>query len=340
MSDPSDLRAVPLYTHVDRVARGLAARGIGPDDAIPPAELFALDQWHYHGTDAIRDAGAFLGLGPASRVLDIGSGIGGPARFLAHTTGCHVTALELQPELHRVGLDLTRRSGLADRVTHLCGDALAVALPAGAFDAVISFLPFSTSTTGRDCSENVSAALRPGGRCYFEDLCQRAPWAPADLQDLRGIVHGVTVTSIEDYAGDLRRAGLVDVVATDLTDDWAPYAAERLQAWRANRVDYAAVHGEGAWAAQELFYTTIDRLYRSGSLGGVRLTARRPRPHDGGIAAITSATRRATTSMSSRSVKAAPKRATTRRCEGTMMMYWPFAPRAKKASAGMPRAMR
>ena len=97
-----------------------------------------------------------------------------------------------------------------------------------------------------------------------------------DLRDLREIVHGVSVTSIEDYASDLRGAGLVDFVATDLTDDWAPYAAQRLQAWRANRADYAAVHGEGAWAAQELFYTTIDRLYRSGSLGGVRLTARQP----------------------------------------------------------------
>jgi hypothetical protein len=50
---------------------------------------------------------------------------------------------------------------------------------------------------------------------------------------------------------------------------------ERLQAWRANRVDYTAIHGEGTWAAQELFYATIDRLYRNGSLGGVRLTARR-----------------------------------------------------------------
>jgi len=276
MRDPSDLRAVPLYTHVDRVARGLAARGIGPDDAIPPAELFALDQWHYHGTDAIRDAGAFLGFGRASRVLDIGAGIGGPARFLAHTTGCHVTALELQPELHRVGLDLTRRSGLEDQVTHLCGDALAVALPGGAFDAVISFLAILHVDDRPGLLRKVSAALRPGGRCYFEDLCQRAPWAPADLRDLREIVHGVSITSIEDYASDLRGAGLVDSVATDLTDDWAPYAAQRLQAWRANRADYAAVHGEGAWAAQELFYTTIDRLYRSGSLGGVRLTARQP----------------------------------------------------------------
>ncbi len=118
--------------------------------------------------------------------------------------------------------------------------------------------------------------LRPGGRCYIEDLSQRAPFAPTDLQDLRTVVHGVTVTGIDDYAGDLRDAGLADVVATDLTDDWAPYAAERLEAWRAGRTAYAAVHGDGAWAAQELFYAVIDRLYRSGSLGGVRLTGRRP----------------------------------------------------------------
>jgi sarcosine/dimethylglycine N-methyltransferase len=275
MNEPSGLRAVPLYTHVDRVARGLAAKGIGPDDAIPPEQLFALDQWHYHGTDAIRAAGAFLGLGPASRVLDIGAGIGGPGRFLAHTTGCHVTALELQPELHRLGLDLTQRAGLADRVTHLCGDALEQPLVPHTFDAVISFLAIVHIPHRPALMKRVHDVLRPGGRCYIEDLACRAPFAPGDLEDLHRFVHGVSVTDIERYADDLRGAGLVDVVATDLTDDWAPYAADRLQAWRANRADYAAVHGEGAWAAQELFYVTIDRLYRSGSLGGVRLTARR-----------------------------------------------------------------
>lgn len=275
MSDSSDLRAVPLYTHVDRVARGLAARGIGPTDAIPPAELFALDQWHYHGTDAIRAASAFLGLGPASRVLDMGSGIGGPARFLAHTTGCHVTALELQPELHRVGLDLTRRSGLADRVTHVCGDALEQPIPPQAFDAVISFLAIVHISHRPALMKRVYDALRAGGRCYIEDLACRAPFTPPDLEDLRGVVHGVSVTSIEDYAGDLRQAGLSDVVATDLTEDWAPYAAQRLADWRRDRETYSAVHGHEAWEAQELFYTVIDRLYRSGSLAGVRLTARR-----------------------------------------------------------------
>jgi hypothetical protein len=65
------------------------------------------------------------------------------------------------------------------------------------------------------------------------------------------------------------------VAATDLTPDWAPFAAERLAAWRANRASYAAVHGDGAWAAQELFYATIARLYAGGGLGGARLVAER-----------------------------------------------------------------
>lgn len=274
MSDSSDLRAVPLYSHVDRIARGLAARGIGPDDAIPPEELFVLDQWHYHGTDAIRDAAGFLSLGPGSHVLDIGAGIGGPARFLAHATGSHVTALELQPELHRVGVDLTRRSGLADRVTHVCGNALRQPLPTAAFDAVISFLAILHIPDRPALMKRVQTVLRPGGRCYIEDLAWRAPFAPHDREDLLTVVQGVTLTSIEDYAADLRQAGLVDVVATDTTNDWALFAAQRLVDWRRDRVSHAAVLGEAAWEAQERFYSVIDRLYRSGSLGGVRLTAR------------------------------------------------------------------
>jgi sterol 24-C-methyltransferase/phosphoethanolamine N-methyltransferase len=84
MSEKS-LADMPPYTNLDRIARGLSARGIGGQDAIPPEQLFDLDQWHYHGIDAIRAAADRLGLGPTSRVLDIGSGVGGPTRYLAHT---------------------------------------------------------------------------------------------------------------------------------------------------------------------------------------------------------------------------------------------------------------
>jgi sarcosine/dimethylglycine N-methyltransferase len=275
MSEKS-IADMPLYTNLDRIARGLSARGIGAKDAIPPDQLFDLDQWHYHGIDAVRAAADQLGLGPASHVLDIGSGVGGPARYLAHTIGCRVTALELQPKLNAIAVDLTQRSGLSQRVTHILGDALAYPFADGQFDAVVSWLAILHIPDRPRLFERLARALRSGAGCYVEDLCMRAPFAPDDLRDLREVVFGVSVTRIEDYARDVRAAGFADIAITDLTNDWAPYAADRLQRWRQNRESYARVHGEGAYAAQERFYSVIARLYDSGSLGGVRLVARAP----------------------------------------------------------------
>jgi SAM-dependent methyltransferase len=276
MTETGTIAAMPLYTNLDRIARGLASLGIGPRDPIPPETLSTLDQWHYHGTDAIRAAAEALALGPTSRVLDIGSGIGGPARYLAYTVGCHVTALELQADLDAIAVDLTQRSGLADRVTHICGDALTYPLGDAAFDAVVSWLAVLHIPDRPRLLARMAQALRPGGGCYIEDLCMRAPFSAEDARDVRNIVYGISVSSIADYADDLRRGGFVDVVTTDLTGDWAPYAADRLVKWRADRVAYARIHGEGAYAAQEKFYSVIARLYESGSLGGVRLVARVP----------------------------------------------------------------
>jgi sarcosine/dimethylglycine N-methyltransferase len=276
MTENSTIAAMPLYTNLDRVARGLSALGIGPTDPIPPEQLFALDQWHYHDTEAVRAAAERLGLGPASRVLDIGSGIGGPARYLAYTFGCHVTALELQPALHAIAVDLTRRSGLDKRVAQICADALTYAFPDAAFDAVVSWLAFLHIPDRPRLCARLARTLRAGGGCYIEDLCVRAPFSAADLRDVREVVFGISMTSIEDYANDLRAAGFVDVDTTDLTSDWSPYAADRLKTWRANREAYARVHGDGAYAAQERFYTVIAHLYESGSLGGVRLIGNVP----------------------------------------------------------------
>lgn len=68
------LEGMPLYTNLDRIERGLAAQGIGPGGAIRPEQLFTLDQWHYHGTEAIAAAARTLRLTAKSRVLDVGAG--------------------------------------------------------------------------------------------------------------------------------------------------------------------------------------------------------------------------------------------------------------------------
>jgi cyclopropane fatty-acyl-phospholipid synthase-like methyltransferase len=273
MNETTSIAAVPLYTNLDRVARGLAAQGIGPHDPIPPEKLFALDQWHYHGTDAIRLAAETLQLGPTSRVLEIGAGIGGPARYLAYQFGCHVTALELQSNLDEIGADLTRRSGLGDRVTHVCGDALTCPLRETAFDAVVSWLAILHIPDRPRLCTRLAKALRRGGGCYIEDLCMRAPFSPDDLRDLRAFVFGISLSGVADYADDLRASGFTDVSATDMSADWGSFTVDRLQSWRKDHEAHARVQGEAAYAAQEKFYAIVARLFQNGSLGGVRLVA-------------------------------------------------------------------
>jgi cyclopropane fatty-acyl-phospholipid synthase-like methyltransferase len=276
MNDRAGIGSIGLYTNLDRIASGLAGLGIGPADPIAPEQLFPLDQWHYHGTAAIDAAAKALVLGPKSRVLEIGSGIGGPARYLAHAVGCHVTALELQPEVHAIAADLTRRCGLDGRVAHVCGDALSHPLPDAGFDAAVSWLAVLHIPDRARLLARIAQALRPGGGCAIEDFSMRAPFAPHDLRDLREIVFGITVTGIADYVRDLEAAGFVDIAATDMTEDWTPFVTQRLKAWRENHAAYARAHGKAAYVAQETFFAAVARLFESGSLGGVRLVARVP----------------------------------------------------------------
>ncbi len=276
MAKNSAIAAMPLYLHPERIERELRELGIAPGDRISAPRLFPFDQLHYHGTDAVEAAARRLKLGPKSHVLEIGSGIGGPARYLAHTTGCRVTAVELLDSLHRVASDLTRRCGLSERITHVCADALTCDLPDGAFDAAVSWCAFLHIPDRPRLAARIARALKPGGQLYLEDLYRRGPFSAADERDVREMLFGTTLTGIEAFTADLRAAGFAEIAVTDLTGEWASFARERLPAWRSGRERHIRVIGEASYRAIESFYALIVRLYGTGNLGGLRLLARRP----------------------------------------------------------------
>ena len=139
MSDTA-IKTMKLYHQVERVFNELAALGIAPDDTIDVEQLVAFDQYHYLGTAAVDEAVRRLNLSADAEVLEVGSGIGGPSRHLAHAAGWRMTALELQPDLHEVATQLTRRCGLAERVAHRCGNILDGV--GSRHDALVSWLTF------------------------------------------------------------------------------------------------------------------------------------------------------------------------------------------------------
>ena len=108
-----------LYSQVERIHAELSAEGYGPDDALPIEVLTRYDQLHYFGTEAVDHAIAAAGIGAGSLVLDIGSGLGGPARHVAATVGAQPTTM-LQSDSQ---MKLVRYAGQSDvlPVTRLMG---------------------------------------------------------------------------------------------------------------------------------------------------------------------------------------------------------------------------
>ena len=268
------ITSMPLYMDVHRINNELAELGIAPDQPLVPDQLFPFDQLHYHGTDAVRAAAGIIGLGRDSHVLEVGSGFGGPARYLAHTVGCHVTALELQEELHDLASALTRRCGLEVRISHVRGDALTCHLPDGGFDAAVSWLAIHHIRARPRLAARLAAAIRPGGRIYIEDFVVRAPFSQRDAADVRHTLFGETMTSVDDYVADLLKAGFVDIDTTDMTPSWAIFCQARATAFSSSRDREARVHGPAIAARLNAFFATVQRLFASGSLGGVRIAAR------------------------------------------------------------------
>ena len=113
------------------VRRALPAE-MTPDDLAP------LDHFHSGGLASTEALARIAGIDAGIRVLDVGSGIGGPARWLAAKFGCHVTCLDLTVEYCRAAEALNRLTGLEQLVDVHHGDALAMSFEAGRFDLLFA----------------------------------------------------------------------------------------------------------------------------------------------------------------------------------------------------------
>jgi ubiquinone/menaquinone biosynthesis C-methylase UbiE len=102
-------------------------------------------------------------------VLDVGGGLGGPARMLAVEYGCRVTVVDLTESYVRVGKLLTERLGLGERVDHRVGDALELPFTTGAFDMVWTQNSGMNIANKERLYAGFHHVLRPGGRLAFQE---------------------------------------------------------------------------------------------------------------------------------------------------------------------------
>jgi SAM-dependent methyltransferase len=147
-------------------------------------QLAPLDQFHTRGILATAELATAAGLDASTHVLDLGCGVGGPARYLAATFGCRVTGVDLSPGFIDAARYLTGRCGLSDRVTFQVGDAVHLPFEDAAFDMVfLQHVAMNIKDRAALYAE-VHRILTTGGRFVSYDVVLRdgdivypVPWA-------------------------------------------------------------------------------------------------------------------------------------------------------------------
>ena len=156
-----------------------------PGEALSPEALAPVDHFHGGGLASTREMVKALAPTPADRVLDIGSGIGGPARWIARTFGCHVTGIDLTADFCRAAETLNAATGLQPQVQIVHGSALSMPFADGSFDRAYSQNVVMNIADKVAFYREARRVLKPGGILVLSNLVRGTgpeptyptPWA-------------------------------------------------------------------------------------------------------------------------------------------------------------------
>jgi ubiquinone/menaquinone biosynthesis C-methylase UbiE len=142
-----------------------ALREAGRDvERLAPDDLAQLDEFHALGRPATLAQAEMAELAEGERVLDLGAGIGGPSRVLARHFGARVTALDPTERFCALNEAITARTGLADRIQIVRGDARELPFADGSFDLVWTQAVLQNIEDKARVAAEVRRVLAPGGR--------------------------------------------------------------------------------------------------------------------------------------------------------------------------------
>lgn len=230
---------------VSSIAESLrkAGKDIGK---LTAADLGTVDEFHIRGRQATLELARSLNLSADSRVLDIGSGLGGPARTLVETYGCRVTGIDLTQAFCDAAATLSDWVGLSDRVSFRQGDATSLPFTDGEFDAAMTVhVSMNIARKDRVYTE-AKRVLRAGARFAVYDILQGeggdvvfpVPWAREP-----SISHLATPDAMQSM---LTNAGFKIVDVQDSTEEaqrWFEAMAARMATAAVPTVTFQAFLG-------------------------------------------------------------------------------------------------
>jgi SAM-dependent methyltransferase len=195
----------------ETILAAVAREGKDPENLIA-VDLAAVDEFHVGGLEATQELAAQMELRAGMRLLDVGSGLGGPARYFAAEHGCRVTGIDLTEEFVRVGRSLTKRTKLDGLVELRQGSALELPFEANTFDGAYMLHVGMNIADKAGIFREVRRVLKAGGLFTIYDIMRNregrtgdgairypVPWASSEETSF--------VVSVKDYRDALQGAG-------------------------------------------------------------------------------------------------------------------------------------
>ena len=278
MTDKQAASVVAFYDahpiNEEQILHTLAANGIAVA-GLTETVLQNHDQDHFGGVEANDILAAKAGIAPHHIVLDVCSGMGGPARYLAQHIGCRVVGLDFTESRHLGAQRLTKLVGLDHLVSFRHGNALAMPFEAASFDVVIGQEAWCHVPDKPQLIAECARVVKPGGTIAFTDILRKPGLSDAELARLTRGMPFPTLESLEGYADLLSENGCEVLVRDDLSQEWARILVHRLAMYRGLKDETVRKFGAEHFRKWDDTYAFFVGLYQEGKLGGGRFVARR-----------------------------------------------------------------
>ncbi len=258
----------------EQILSALAQRGLG-DGQVTEETLMDHDQDHFGGLEANDVLMARAGIGAQHTVLDVCSGMGGPARYLAHRIGCRVAGLDVTESRLQSAKRLTRAVKLDHLVSFTLGNALDMPFEDTSFDVVIGQEAWCHVPHKEKLISECTRVLKPGGVMAFTDILRTDRISQAELDRLSVEMTFSDLGSLERYRALLAQCGCDVLSADDLSAPWAEILVKRLAMYRSLKETTVRKFGEGRHGEWDRYYSFFVGMYTEGKLGGGRFVARK-----------------------------------------------------------------